>query len=61
MNEIYIDHPKNQDIMHSKSFEQLQPLVFQLDNNFGIFLQKVYQCDYYEDPNYIDLLALFLY
>jgi serine/threonine protein kinase len=61
MNEIYVDHPKNQDIMHSKSFEQLQSLVFKLDNNFGIFLQKVYQCDYYEDPNYIDLLALFLY
>lgn len=61
INEICIDHPKNKDIMDMKSFESLKKSAFQIDNNFGTYLQKVYNYDFFEEPDYIDLLALFLY
>lgn len=54
-------HPKNKYIENFKDLSNFSPLANSINSNYGTFLDKIYNLQFYEEPNYIEYLALFYY
>tara|TARA_Y200000002_G_scaffold199815_1_gene164840 strand:- start:236 stop:1099 length:864 start_codon:yes stop_codon:yes gene_type:complete len=54
-------HPKNKKIEILKELPDCVALANSFNNNFGIFLEKIYNLEFNEEPRYVDYLALFYY
>lgn len=54
-------HPKNKYIENLKNLPNFSTLANSINSNYGTFLDKIYDLQFDEEPNYIEYLALFYY
>jgi len=55
----HIDNNKNIERKNQKLLSYFYPLCLFINHNFAAYIQTCYSLEYYDEPNYVDLIALF--
>ena len=59
LNESHINNNKNIERKNQKDLTYFYPLCIFINHNFAAYIQKCYSLEYYDEPNYDELIALF--